>query len=291
MEEIVKLIKDGVVQYPITKPEAVIDESGVSLNQKISLRNVSAVAIDEEVEEPNIPSVGGGMTTPSGDPMHYMFEAVGATFNSTDNDITMTGVYGDTYIHKAKHWCLNELGDITLEEMRDIYIRGNITNAVKGVSKFMDGYDGRTNIVTWSGSWSEKIKDAQIFGYNYNLINARFRNVTHYLDSNCNFMFAGASKVEKIFPTLNAVSTTSFTDAFSSCTRLKEVRIKELKTSINFQKSESLSNASILYMIQNEAATSAIIITLHADAYDRANADEEIQSALAAHPNVSLAKA
>ena len=35
MEEIVKLIKNGVVQYPITKPEAVIDETGLSLVQKL----------------------------------------------------------------------------------------------------------------------------------------------------------------------------------------------------------------------------------------------------------------
>ena len=47
----------------------------------------------------------------------------------------------------------------------------------------------------------------------------------------------------------------------------------------------------ILYMIENEAATSPITITLHADAYARAMANTDIVAALEAHPNVSLASA
>ena len=44
-------------------------------------------------------------------------------------------------------------------------------------------------------------------------------------------------------------------------------------------------------MIENEAATSGITITLHADAYARAMANTDIIAALEAHPNVSLASA
>lgn len=40
-----------------------------------------------------------------------------------------------------------------------------------------------------------------------------------------------------------------------------------------------------------EIATSAITITLHADAYARAMANADIVAALQAHPNVSLASA
>ena len=35
MAEIVKITKDGVIQYPITKPEAVIDENGKNVLQLI----------------------------------------------------------------------------------------------------------------------------------------------------------------------------------------------------------------------------------------------------------------
>ena len=59
--------------------------------------------------------------TPSGDPMHYAYEAVGATYNNTSADITITGIYGDTIVHKAGHWLLNEIGDISNKELRSIY--------------------------------------------------------------------------------------------------------------------------------------------------------------------------
>lgn len=60
MEEIVKLIKNGVVQYPITKPEAVIDETGITLDQKIKDivastdilgKNIIEITHDELVEK------------------------------------------------------------------------------------------------------------------------------------------------------------------------------------------------------------------------------------------------
>ena len=44
-------------------------------------------------------------------------------------------------------------------------------------------------------------------------------------------------------------------------------------------------------MINNEAATSPITITLHADVYNRCMANADILAALEAHTNVSLASA
>ena len=75
------------------------------------------------------------------------------------------------------------------------------------------------------------------------------------------------------------------------CQSLETVYITGLKYNLSFADSARLSAASVLYMIQNEAATSAITITLHPTAYARAVADADVQTALAAHPNVSLASA
>jgi hypothetical protein len=72
---------------------------------------------------------------------------------------------------------------------------------------------------------------------------------------------------------------------------LQNIKLFQLVKSIDFKDSSLLTNASILYMVANSAASSAITITLHADAYARAMADAEIQAALTAHPNVSLASA
>lgn len=88
---------------------------------------------------------------------------------------------------------------------------------------------------------------------------------------------------------LERASSTS--GIFTNCWNLRSIQFTKLKASIEIKQSPRLTNASILYMIQNEIATSAIVITLHADAYARAMADTEIQAALEAHPNISLASA
>jgi hypothetical protein len=51
-----------------------------------------------------------------------------------------------------------------------------------------------------------------------------------------------------------------------------------------------LSKDSLLYLINNEAATSAITIKLASYAYTRLAEDADVVAALANHPNISLAK-
>ena len=71
---------------------------------------------------------------------------------------------------------------------------------------------------------------------------------------------------------------------------LEFFKLKNMAKS-QYIKSPYFREDCILYMIQNESATSAITITLHADAYARAMANADILAALQAHPNVSLASA
>jgi type IV secretory pathway VirB3-like protein len=52
-----------------------------------------------------------------------------------------------------------------------------------------------------------------------------------------------------------------------------------------------LSKESLLYIIENEAVTEVITITLHASAYARLAQDADIVAALNNHPLVSLASA
>ena len=52
-----------------------------------------------------------------------------------------------------------------------------------------------------------------------------------------------------------------------------------------------LTIKSVLYMINNEAATSPITITLHSDVYNRCMANTDILAALETHTNISLASA
>ena len=66
---------------------------------------------------------------------------------------------------------------------------------------------------------------------------------------------------------------------------------KKLMYDLNIGGSPVLSVKSVLYMINNEKATSPITITLHADVYNRCMANADILSALEAHTNISLASA
>ena len=92
-------------------------------------------------------------------------------------------------------------------------------------------------------------------------------------------------------PIIEASKILDFTGAFTSCYGLVDCKIENIKASVTLSKSSLLSKQSLLYTIDNEAATSAITITLHAVAYARLSTDPDIVAALANHPLVSLASA
>ena len=83
-------------------------------------------------------------------------------------------------------------------------------------------------------------------------------------------------------------SRTFYFQRFNSLTTFLGI---QMKGNFSFKDSPLLSNESILFLINHEAATSAITITLHPDAYARAMANADILAALETHTNVSLASA
>lgn len=84
--------------------------------------------------------------------------------------------------------------------------------------------------------------------------------------------------------------TSSYGSLFGKCFSLIHAYIKGLHESLNLSDSPLLSKDSLLYIIDNETATSAITITLHTSAYARLATDADIVAALANHPNITLAK-
>ncbi len=236
--------------------------------------------------------------TPSGDPMHYAYVAAGAEYNDTGADIVKTtpwadmidddytGDYGKTVIHKAGYWYLNGLGDITTEQMRLIYNeKDNNTffyNSLRQIKQ-------KTNIpIITTGTYV----DADAVGYGclakviyfdgiarINKIYAGFRNAYNL----CHIL--GVFSLYAVNNSSNALLFLSF------CPKLISVKISNIKINLDLSALPMLSCKSILYMIQNEIATSDITITLHADTYARAMANADILAALEAHPNVSLASA
>ena len=78
---------------------------------------------------------------------------------------------------------------------------------------------------------------------------------------------------------------------FRDCSSLTTANLKNVTMACQLNYSALLSKESLLYLINNEAATSATTITLASYAYTRLAEDADVVAALANHPNISLASA
>lgn len=234
--------------------------------------------------------------TPSGDPMHYVYVAAGAEYNDTGADIIKTTPWADladddadkTVVHKAGYWYLNGLGDITTEEIRNIYVTSaNVLQFANIQEVFSFEYNCRTyfngKVGYKKGGWINCIISGAFASSRAVSIDILPRRV------NGLYKFIYESRIKYIISRIELTKETVISDAFDN-SYLKYVKINKLCSSIIFG-SPYLYMKCILYMITNEAATSAITITLHADAYARAMANADIVAALEAHPNISLASA
>jgi hypothetical protein len=77
---------------------------------------------------------------------------------------------------------------------------------------------------------------------------------------------------------------------FYYCYSLQTANIEGLKPALQVNNTILLSKESLLYIINNESATSAITIKLSSYCYDKYAEDADVVTALTNHPNISLAK-
>lgn len=108
--------------------------------------------------------------------------------------------------------------------------------------------------------------------------------------SNFGYLFDGCNSMRDV-PSLDVLKATNVTGLFNNCNNLAHIKIKNLAMSVSASTASLISKDSLLYMINNEAATSAITITLHSYAYSRLAEDADIVTALSNHPLVTLASA
>ena len=103
-------------------------------------------------------------------------------------------------------------------------------------------------------------------------------------------MFRTCSALVSI-PQLDTTNVTTMNTMFTACNSLTHINIKNAKLAYDLSTPALLSKESLLYLINNEAATSAITIKLASYAYTRLAEDADVVAALANHPNISLASA
>lgn len=237
--------------------------------------------------------------TPSGDPMHYAYVAAGAEYNDTGADIIKTtpwadmldddydGPYGKTVVHKAGYWYLNGLGDITNEQMCRIY--GLTLPLQNDWTSILAGQDVRTNLLTINIGEEVATNLVSISGNPFRRSNIEVINVpTNFnkLENSLTIKILYGLRLRHILGVIKIHGGTYYENRL-----LMTIKIYGLKDNSNFYVSKMLSTKSVLYMINNEKATSPITITLHADVYNRCMANEDILAALQAHTNISLASA
>ncbi|MBR5860638.1 MAG: hypothetical protein IKY71_04745 [Bacteroidaceae bacterium] len=228
-------------------------------------------------------------------PLRPLFIAAGAEYNDTGTDKTKTAPWGETVTHKAGHYYLNGLGDITEEQMMDIYKYSfpmlgatDWSNAFREVNVrtnlFYKQYYSAARIKTLTAAFNAN-KTIEIVDFN----NRGSKVVLHDAAS-WNYAFGSCTKLKRILGVLDINNASSLLG--SNCDSLIHVQLYNLNTNLLlFNKSNNIDKESVLYAIQNSTPTSAITITLHPDAYSRLADDAEIVAALEAQPLISLVSA
>ena len=223
-------------------------------------------------------------------PLRPLYIAAGAEYNDSGADKTKTAPWGETVTHKAGHYYLNGLGDITEEQMMEIYNAPH--NAL-----YEQAYAGNNTIRTIffrAGTSSVALSNSvnAIFA-SCHTIEAIGNKDSHLYLNNASLrhLFFNCRKLRSIAIRIYAKNTTIDQRTFQECFMLEYVKIDLLSSPIIFADSSNLSQESVIYMIQKASPTTAITITLHPDAYARLKDDAEIVAALEAQPLVSLVSA
>lgn len=228
-------------------------------------------------------------------PLRPLFIAAGAEYNDTGADKTKTAPWGETVIHKAGYYYLNGLGDITEEQMMDIY---KYSFPMLGATDWSNAFrevNVRTNLFHKQYYSAARIKMlTAAFNANKTIEIVDFNNqgskVVLHDAASWNYAFGSCTNLKRILGVLDINNASSLLG--SNCDSLIHVQLYNLNTNLLlFNKSNNIDKESVLYAIQNSTPTSAITITLHPDAYSRLAEDADIVAALEAQPLISLVSA
>lgn len=216
--------------------------------------------------------------TPSGDPLHNVYVKVGAKWNA-----------------KTGFWELNGLTDITNEQMLTIYVETNnflmYHSSLEGCYCFSKC---RTNIPNTpylssvkrlSSDWTDFFRQSD----NIEVLKLKHIYSYYFKPTTLNGAFFNCRNLRLIDGILDLSNYKEVNVFFpQNCIKLESIKLYKLNRNMVLN-CEMLSCESIEYMINN-ATDVTIAITLHPEAYERAVADEGVQTALANKTNVSLAK-
>ena len=234
--------------------------------------------------------------TPSGDPMHYIYETAGAEWIPYA-DISTDGLEDwqvetlDRAQAQADNgvWWHNDIF-VTVEQNRINYMLtiGQYPSQLNTYDLYLGESFATTNYKEkHAGFYALTANDALRF---CKCVTVYFPNVS--LQSAIRFC-QSATNIRRILGVVNIAQISQpngLISAFHECPNLEDVSIKGINANLNLSECPNLRTSSIAYMITN-AGTATLTITLAPAVYAAAVADADVQAALAAKPNVTLADA
>lgn len=192
-------------------------------------------------------------STPSGSPLHDLFVAAGAVWNSSSKSWTVGSVTGIsnsvmTKIYSLSHNVLNNSNWDSALYSVDIPVNlpprkapNQFTNAVR--------------VTAHSAFTSSNFKTIYLCqGSSF----VRF--------SNCTYLFHGCRQLVTIVGGVT-FETSNNNAALTGCKSLQEIRIKQLRYNVDLKDSPLLTLESFQYLVEQATNTSAITVTVHADVY------------------------
>lgn len=204
---------------------------------------------------------------------------------------------GAKYNETTGFYELNGLTDITEEQMRVIYEK------TWGWWLHLPSLNGfgsalpRTNIPCPDYKiivYASNISIRSIFSVsgnddNLEVVNLRALYTPTSFDEikivDFNYAFQGDTKLREVQGIINVKEARSDLNIGGN---IETINIKGLKVNIRFYNSQRLSKESVLYMINNSEATTAITISLNKAVYDVMKDDADIIAALAEKTNITL---
>ena len=232
-------------------------------------------------------------------PLRPLFIAAGADYNDSGADKTKTAPWGETVTHKAGYYYLNGLGDITEEQMMDIYNAGRLKVEGKGfyakntkirttLPLYISGQEGYDALVIKSIFADATGIEVAMFSTSISVVD---RYGISIANQDIYYSFYNCRKLRYIQDLALGGTNARNTSAFNNCNALEYVKIRNLAINISFSDSSMIKKESVEFIIKYANPSSAITITLHPDAYARLADDAEIVAALQAQPLVSLVSA
>lgn len=193
-------------------------------------------------------------STPSGSPLHDLFVAAGAVWNTSSKSWTVGSVTGIsnsvmTKIYSLSHNVLNNSNwDSALYS---VSIPVNLPPR-KSPNQYMGDLIKVSANATFTNSNMQEI----------HICPAPYRVVF----GKCNRAFANCKQLKEVVGIM-VFEQGAFDDTFTNCPNLQNIQIKYARYDIRLADSPLLTLESFQYLVENATNTSAITVTVHADVY------------------------